>query len=112
MFTEEGNKVPIDDNLGTNIMFTECVAFWTNFPKAWLEYKKKYRKDYNQKLHPVIEWLLKDQKGGTNLRKILSLEHTSKTSRKKVMSKSPHQQKKLDWSFYHKLPYSCKLNAR
>ena len=63
---------------GNNIMFTECMAFWKNLPKNWLTYMSDNRRDYNVKFHPVIEWLLKDNKGGANIRKILSLENLTK----------------------------------
>ena len=115
MFTIEGNKLQIDtmkQTFGNNIMFTECMAFWKNLPKDWIRYMTEHRRDYNVKLHPVIEWLLKDQKGGTNIRKILSLENLSKPPITQESWAVETDTLQLDWPFFYKLPFSCKLNAR
>ena len=72
-----------------------------------------FRRDFNL-IKPIdIEWLTKDKKGGTNLRKIwqLNAKEVPPVSQQR-WREALNDTDEIDWPYSYSLPFKCRLNAR
>ena len=78
LFDNEGNnrtKESLENSIGYNIMFTAYHAIWRAMPNNWKQTMRGEPKQFNLALPPVLQWLLKYQKGTTNIRSVWAGNH-------------------------------------
>ena len=116
MYNELGEPLSITDfeeNTSMKIMFTQYIAFWKTLPKQYKEQMSRNQRDYNVKMPLNVEWILKDKKGGSHLRKVWTIENSKSPpiGQTKWMTELQNEEQ-LNWSYLYSLPFKCRINAR
>ena len=99
---------------GKNIMFTSYFAIWKALPNVW---KNHLHVQHNPKAINVyrpkaIEWLCKDKKGTSNLRKIWTPTDPPLLPGKRKWIEELDMDEDENWKDFYLLPIQSKLNAR
>ena len=116
MYNELGEPLSITDfeeNTSMKIMFTQYIAFWKTLPKQYKEQMSRNQRDYNVKMPLNIEWILKDKKEGSHLRRVWTIENSKSPpiGQTKWMTELQNEEQ-LNWSYMYSLPFKCRINAR
>ena len=98
---------------GTRMFFIHYQAIRRAIPNEWNQYMLNFRRDYNLTKPSNIDWLTKDKKGGTSLRKIWqqSAREVPPISQQR-WSEEFNNDEEINWPFSYMLPFKCRLNAR
>ena len=116
LYNNEGiplTQIELELKTGIKMFFTHYQAIRRSIPQEWNQYMLNFRQDYNLSKPINIEWLTKDKKGGTSLRKIwqLSANETPPISQQR-WSEELNIAEEINWPFSYMLPFKCRLNAR
>ena len=116
LYNNEGHPFSqneIELKTGTNMFFIHYQAIRRSIPNEWDRYMLTFRRDYNLTKPINIEWLIKDKKGASNLRKIwhLSAREVPPVSQQRWREEL-NDTDEIDWPYYYSLPFNCRLNAR
>ena len=115
LYTQQGQKLSkeqLEFKTGKNIMLTTYFELWKALPRNWkIELQNKVKMIGVRRPFP-IEWLTKDKKGTSNIRKVF---RENKKPNIRAMAKWEEELDMDDneeWTFLFYLPIKSKLNAR
>ena len=116
MYNEQGVPLSItkfQENIGMKTMFTQFIAFWKALPTQYKDQMTINKKNFDVKMPITIEWILRDKKGGAQLRKVWTTENskTPPIGQTKWMAELQNEEN-LNWSYLYSLPFKCRINAR
>ena len=116
LYDNEGNprsRESLEISIGSNIMFTTYHALWRAMPNNWKNIMRGESKQLNLALPPVLLWLLKDQKGTKNIRRVWSIKHNNNIPiGQEKWSLELDNEPIIDWNKVYMIPKTCRLNAR
>ena len=119
MYNMDGEPLSIKDmeeSIGMKIMLTHYVAFWKALPQQYKTEMTSHKKSFDVKMPLKIKWILKDNKGGSQIRIIWTIENTKTppVGETKWVNElqNDNNNDPTNWTYLYILPFKCKVNAR